>query len=280
MNNLYFLFIIGFLLVGSTYSVNDAYAAAYIKFDGVDGESTDKNHKAWIDILSFSEGTKIQEDSDSTKVQYEISDFIVVKELDKSSPKLAESIAMGKVFPKVEIHLDSGGETYYAYELTNVMITSYTISGTRNEVPTEEFSLNYEKVKFSETSKEPPKEDVIEQPKEEPVLEPAQDMIEDELVMESDAKVPGWVQTTAQFWIDEDVSDREFTDALGFLVKEEIIKVEVEVSPDGEDPVDEEPQVPDWISTTTEWWIDGLVPEDQFLEGIKWMIQNRIIIGI
>jgi len=280
MNNLYFLFIFGFLLFGSAYSVNDAYAAAYIKFDGVDGESTDKDHKAWIDILSFSEGTKIQEGSDSTRAQYEVSDFIVAKELDKSSPKLAESIAMRKVFPKVEIHLDSGRATYYAYELTNVMITSYTISGTHNEVPTEEFSLNYEKVKFSETSKEPPKKAAIEQLKEEPVLEPVKDTIEDELVMESDAKVPGWIQTTAQFWIDEDVSDREFTDALGFLVKEKIIEVEVEVPLDGDDHVDEEPQVPDWISTTTEWWIDGLVPEDQFLEGIKWMIQNRIITGV
>jgi len=30
--------------------------AAYIKFDGIDGESQDKDHKEWIDILSFSQG--------------------------------------------------------------------------------------------------------------------------------------------------------------------------------------------------------------------------------
>ena len=28
--------------------------AAYIKFDGVDGEATDKDHKKWIDLVSVS----------------------------------------------------------------------------------------------------------------------------------------------------------------------------------------------------------------------------------
>jgi type VI protein secretion system component Hcp len=32
--------------------------AAYIKFDGVDGESADKDHGKWIDIQSFRPGTR------------------------------------------------------------------------------------------------------------------------------------------------------------------------------------------------------------------------------
>ena len=275
MNNFYFLFIFGFLLISSGFLISDAYGAGYIKFDGIDGESVDKDHKDWINLLSFSNDSKIREDSVSTRYQYDVSDIIVVKELDKSSPKLAESIAMGKVFPKVEIHLDSGKETYHVYKLTNVMITSYTISGTNNEIPTEEFSLNYEKITISESSKEPPKAEVVV---EEPISEPK---VKDELEIKSDSKVPIWVQTTAQFWINENVSDREFTDALGFLVKEKIIEVDVEPQlTESDQLVDEEPQVPEWIATTTEWWINGEVPEDQFLEGIKWMIKNNIITGI
>ena len=137
--------------MGSGFAISDAYGAGYIKFDGVDGESTDKDHKDWIILLSFNQGTGMQEDSATTRDQYDVSDIIVVKELDKSSPKLSESIAKGKVFPKVEIHLESGKETYYAYELTNVMITSYTISGTNHEIPIEEFSINYEKITISES---------------------------------------------------------------------------------------------------------------------------------
>ena len=189
------------------------------------------------------------------------------------------------MFPKVEIHLASNEGIYFAYELTNVMITSYSISGSENQIPIEEFSLNYEKITRSELSEDQDKEVmVVEEPKKpipEPVEPLAEDVMKDELEMSPASKVPAWVQTTAQFWIDRDVSDREFTDALGFLVKEKIIEVEVE-SPQTEtdNQTDEEPQVPDWIATTTEWWINGEVPEDQFLEGIKWMIKNKIIRGI
>lgn len=269
MNNFYFLFIFGFLLIGSGFAISDAYGAGYIKFDGIDGESTDKDHKDWIILQSFSQGTEMQKDSATARGSYDVSDIIVVKDLDKSSPKLAESIAMGTVFPKVEIHLDSGKDTFYMYDLSNVMITSYSISGTGNDIPTEEFSLNYEKITFAETSSEPVKAEIaIKESFSEPVKETM------------DAKVPGWIETIAQFWIDEDVSDREFTDALGFLVKEKIIDVQVEPPLVDTDETIEEPKVPDWIASTTEWWINGDVPEDQFLEGIKWMIQNRIITGI
>ena len=30
--------------------------AAFLKFDGVDGESKDKDHKCWIDVLSLDNG--------------------------------------------------------------------------------------------------------------------------------------------------------------------------------------------------------------------------------
>lgn len=278
MNNFYFLFIFGFLLIGSSFVITDAYGAGYVKFDGVDGESTDKEHKDWINLLSFSQGMEMQKDSATARGQYDVSDIVVVKELDKSSPKLTESIAMGKVFPKVEIHLDSGKQTYYVYELTNVMITSYSISGTGTDRPTEEFSLNFEKITYAESSTESLRADIAIR---ESISEPVKETVNDEMIMKEKARVPQWIETTAQFWIDEGVSDREFTDAIGFLVKEKIIDVEVEptlVEPDETTTV--EPEIPDWIASTTEWWINGQVPEDQFLEGIKWMIQNKIIKGI
>lgn len=93
-------------------------------------------------------------------------------------------------------------------------------------------------------------------------------------------KVPKWVQTSAKFWVDRNVSDREFTEALGFLVKNGIIDVEIESPLTTKEQVDAEPQVPAWIGQTIEWWLDGEVSEDQFLEGIKWMIKNQIIKGV
>jgi type VI secretion system secreted protein Hcp len=262
-------------------NVNDAEAAAYLKFDGIDGESTDKDHKGWIDIESFSQ--TINRDGDSTGTRSRgaaiLGDIVVAKELDKSSPKLAESVLIGNVFPKVEIHLtSSAGATYYAYELTNVMVTSYSISGDADQIPMEEFSLNFEKLVGKSTTDTQTTDDrTLEELKEKSTPE----AVLDDTVMEVAPKVPVWVQTTAQFWVDGNVSDREFTDALGFLVKEKIIEVDVEPQlTESDQLVDEEPQVPEWIATTTEWWINGEVPEDQFLEGIKWMIKNNIITGI
>ena len=136
--------------------------AAYIKFDGVDGEAMDKDHKNWSDLLSFSQG-QTQPGGGSTGPTRRRGDVIVddlqcVKELDKSSPKLAESVCNGKIYPKVEIHMtasttDAGRVTYYAYELKNVMVTSYNIGGDgqSESVPTENFSLNFEEIKVTYT---------------------------------------------------------------------------------------------------------------------------------
>jgi type VI secretion system secreted protein Hcp len=136
--------------------------AAYIKFDGVDGEAQDKDHKSWSDILSFQQAIH-QPGSGATgptrrRGDVVLDDIHVTKELDKASPKLAESICKGKVFPKVDIHVtasttDAGRVTYYAYELKKVQVTSYNIagSGQSEDVPTEDFSLNFEEIKVTYT---------------------------------------------------------------------------------------------------------------------------------
>ncbi len=136
--------------------------AAYIKFDGVDGEAQDKDHKGWSDIASFGQGLN-QPGGAATgatrrRGDVVMDDISISKELDKASPKIAEAICKGKVFPKVEIQLtasytDAGRVTYYAYELKNVLITSYNIggSGQSEDVPMEDFSLNFEEIKVTYT---------------------------------------------------------------------------------------------------------------------------------
>jgi len=136
--------------------------AAYIKFDGVDGEAQDKDHKQWSDIVSFTQAVHkpMGGSTGPTRRRGDVvlEDIGVVKELDKASPKIAEAVCKGKVFDKVEIHVtasytDSGRITYYAYELKKVLVTSYNIggSGQAEEVPTEEMSLNFEEIKVTYT---------------------------------------------------------------------------------------------------------------------------------
>jgi type VI secretion system secreted protein Hcp len=134
--------------------------AGYIKFDGIDGEFQDKDHKNWSVIESFSQGLqktgggKTGSSRRGGDVQFD--DMQVAKEVDKSSPKLAEAVAKGKVFSKVEIHItasytDAGRVTYYAYELKNVQVSSYQVSGDAEGRPHETLALNFEEIKVTYT---------------------------------------------------------------------------------------------------------------------------------
>ena len=135
--------------------------AAYMKFDGLDGECQDKDHKNWSDIMSFSQVVhKPGGGTGATRRRGDVvlEDIVVTKELDKASPKLAEAVCKGRVFPKVEIHVtasytDAGRVTYYAYELKNVQVASYNIngSGQADQVPMEDMSLNFEEIKVTYT---------------------------------------------------------------------------------------------------------------------------------
>jgi type VI secretion system secreted protein Hcp len=136
--------------------------AAFIKFDGVDGEAKDKDHKAWSDLLSFGQGLHkpgaAATGATRRRGSVVFDDIQATKGLDKSSPKIAEAVCKGKVFPKVEIDVtasftDAGRATYYRYELKNVMVTSYNVggSGQAEEVPVEDFALNFEEIKVTYT---------------------------------------------------------------------------------------------------------------------------------
>jgi len=131
---------------------------AFIKFDGIDGESRNAAHKGWCDLQSFSQSisSPLETASGSTRRRGAavFADIVCVKELDKASPKLAEAIAKGMVIPKVEIHLtanftDSGQATYLTYELKNVMISSYSVSGSAQVgvIPMDSISLNFEEIR-------------------------------------------------------------------------------------------------------------------------------------
>jgi type VI secretion system secreted protein Hcp len=135
-------------------------AAGFIKFDGVDGESQDTDHRTWSDLLSFSQGQFVPVDAATGRARGGVvfEDIVVTKELDKASPKLAEAVCKGQVFPNVQIHWTravAGGarQTYYAYELKNVQITSYSIGGSAQSdtAPTEQISLNFEEIKATYT---------------------------------------------------------------------------------------------------------------------------------
>jgi len=136
-------------------------AGMFIRFEGVDGEAQDSRYIGWCNALSFSQGQSLPEgEAGTTRQRADVvfEDIVVVKELDKASPKLAEAVCKGMVFPKVEIHLtrsytNTGLVTYYTYELNNVLIVGYRIggSGYSEHIPTEKITLSFEEIKVTYT---------------------------------------------------------------------------------------------------------------------------------
>jgi type VI protein secretion system component Hcp len=64
---------------------------AYLKLDGVRGESQDANHTGWIEVLAYSFGvspSSLASGSGSAASNVSFSDFRIIKVLDKSSPVL------------------------------------------------------------------------------------------------------------------------------------------------------------------------------------------------
>lgn len=162
------------------------HSSAYVKFEGIDGESEEAGHEDWSEIVSFNQGIH-QPSGGATGTtrrtgDVTLDDIVIIKQVDKASPKLAEAICKGKVFPKVEIHLTGPSDgstchgTFYAYELKSVIITSYTVSGSNPlayalvalapditmpstgpfivqavDAPLEEVSLSFEEIKVTYT---------------------------------------------------------------------------------------------------------------------------------
>jgi type VI secretion system secreted protein Hcp len=134
---------------------------AFIKIDGIPGESTDDKHKDWIEVLSYHWG--VSQTSTATRSsaggagsqRADFSDFSIVKALDKASPLLALQCANGTAIKQVILELcRAGGDKvkYMEYKLTNCMITSHRPGGSSQggeNLPLEETSFDYGKIEWN-----------------------------------------------------------------------------------------------------------------------------------
>jgi len=74
----------------------------FMKISGIPGESTDGGHEDWIEVLSFSQGMG-RPSTFMGGVEY--SRAVILKELDKSSPKLYEALNTGLQIASLEIEM-------------------------------------------------------------------------------------------------------------------------------------------------------------------------------
>ncbi len=125
----------------------------YMKYEGIKGMVTDKDHEGWIELYSAQTGT--------AQTAPQSSEVVVTRISDQISPLLFKESLSGES-KKVTIHfveINAGKpRVYLSIELEGVMISSYSISGRSPEDRSmESLSLNFTKITYSAKPAEVPK---------------------------------------------------------------------------------------------------------------------------
>jgi type VI secretion system secreted protein Hcp len=129
---------------------------AFLKIDGIPGESTDDKHKDWIEIKSYSHGVQQSASSTAsssggaTAERVNFSDLSVAKLVDKATPKIFEACCVGKHIKEVIIEVCRSGndkQKYLEIRMEQVLISSYS-QDAGGDFPTESVSFNPGKFKI------------------------------------------------------------------------------------------------------------------------------------
>lgn len=137
---------------------------AFLKIDGIPGESTDDKHKDWIEVLSFHWGVSQQYTGSKSSggaisaERTDHQDFSCVHTIDKASPKLFQFCCNGSHIKEVKLELcrATGDKTkYMEYKMTDVIVSSIGPGGAAEDaqnIPLEEFKFSYGKIELTYTA--------------------------------------------------------------------------------------------------------------------------------
>lgn len=128
----------------------------HIKFDGVDGEATHKDHKGEIEVLSWSWGVSQNSGSlsggGSGKGKANPGDFSFTHIYDKASPVLAKQCVSGKHFKDAKLTARKAGEgqkDFLVITMKEVFISSVSPGGSQGGDLMEQVSCSYKDIEFA-----------------------------------------------------------------------------------------------------------------------------------
>ncbi len=131
----------------------------YLHCDPIKGESTDEDHKDWIEVFRFNHGlSQPMSGASGTggrgSARADFRPFVVTKSIDNASVDLNVYCANGSHIAKVELEVcqESGERVcYLKYELENVMIQSISVDGGGSDRPYETVTFVYDKISWTYT---------------------------------------------------------------------------------------------------------------------------------
>jgi type VI secretion system secreted protein Hcp len=116
--------------------------AAFLKIDGIPGESTDQKHEGWSEILSYQHEMDQPASSTASSAgggsgeRVNVADFTIVKTLDMASTKIYEACCRGQHIKTVVVELCTpGGAKYMEFKMEDVIISNVRPSGHAQGAP-------------------------------------------------------------------------------------------------------------------------------------------------
>jgi type VI secretion system secreted protein Hcp len=128
---------------------------AFLKIEGIPGESTDDKHKNEIDVLSFHWGI-----ARNGRGHARVEDFKVVKHVDAASPLLFDAVCSGQAIKEAVFTLRKAGDRaidFYKVRFENVFISSAAPAGSAGgeDLPMEQVTLDFQSVEIEYTIQGP-----------------------------------------------------------------------------------------------------------------------------
>jgi type VI secretion system secreted protein Hcp len=137
----------------------DAVAGGFLKYEGIDGESKDRQHKGWIDVESWNWGMEQSEGMTARSMRgssgrANFKGLVITKKVDSATPGVMRYFAQGNRLREVlfEVSLGGDGPATLRMVLTNAQVTSVHIEeAAGGGRATERVSISFSKVKVIHT---------------------------------------------------------------------------------------------------------------------------------
>ncbi|MFH1350717.1 MAG: type VI secretion system tube protein Hcp [Pseudomonadota bacterium] len=132
----------------------------FLQLEGIEGESEDKRHTGWIEVLSWSHSfsqmaASVRGSSGATVEKANHSDLSITKYIDKATDDILSKLWNGDMINKASLKLYRADATtnqpvdYLTIDMEKVIVSNYSISGGGGDLPLENLSLNYGKVTYT-----------------------------------------------------------------------------------------------------------------------------------
>jgi len=149
---------LSFIFAGTVLRAEDNSVRAFLKIDGIQGESTNGKHVGEIDVAAFKLGvlqSLVSGAGGGAGVgKATFAPIVIFKGIDKASPLLFLSCATGQHRPEAILTLTDHGRETFKVRLVDVIISACDVNSNDlggSDLPLETVSLSYGKIEVTFT---------------------------------------------------------------------------------------------------------------------------------